>query len=904
MRGRVRAVDVFVVLCGLSLAVAGNLLGNLVTDNVPARWSQYALPLLVPAIIAALIVSLLLGRVRSGTSRRDPRNRSRVRRRVTTGLIALDELLAACIGILSNAASSNLPRTLEPYALPLFALVTGCVIVLAVAASRITATRVREVSTRAQIVPLLQGEYNARTDKTASGVGYISLPPQAGDRPVDAGQLTPQGAGRAEPGAVAERNNTAAVVRVYDAAGGHLLVVGGAGAGKSTLLAELAKALLKRALAAKNVAHPGENTGLPVIFDLSTWAVDRLPLDEWMVEELRVKYNVRPSTARTWVATGDVIPLLDGFDEVPRALRYECAKKIDEFYERQKARRTQESPPLVVCSRQDAVAETNGEYAKAAANELSSNPVFSAPARQPDSRAGTRAQRTWSQGFKERFDIPPLRDADILAYLKRGDDEFAPLARAVEHDDALRDMLRSPLILRLVTLTYRNLPETKIPRAGEVEVWRRQLFHDYVAETLRPKHHGDADEPSSEAEVPYDQPYEEADAERYLAWLAWNMRASGMIDFHSDAVQPGWLPDARAFDRYRVGTTVAYGLIAGATIGLTYALIHAMGPGADPQLATTSASLVGLQRWVGPGGALALAGLVAGLGCGLIDAIFIGLAFRLTRGAIKPVYQALGEPSTLPPERGGIDRWSLTGALFGVARGALIYALAFGFVFGPHGAIVAGTTAGVADGLLGGVVFGVAGRNLAYIQPRLWSWSVAGAAAALGIVIYLVMSLSLGMAFLVLGGLGGLPAGGVIVALGCGLIAGLARGVDDARSHGRSAWGITRLAARALANGLVGGVVMGSLVGLTVTLLLGPTSASTLGIAAGLSGALVIGLRSGGLFALQRFALTRGLLRTRVMPPDLPRFLDYAAERYLLRRVGNGYRFSHALLRDYFAAMR
>jgi hypothetical protein len=40
------------------------------------------------------------------------------------------------------------------------------------------------------------------------------------------------------------------------------------------------------------------------------------------------------------------------------------------------------------------------------------------------------------------------------------------------------------------------------------------------------------------------------------------------------------------------------------------------------------------------------------------------------------------------------------------------------------------------------------------------------------------------------------------------------------------------------------------------------------------------------------------------MPPDLPRFLDYAAERYLLRRVGNGYRFSHALLRDYFADMR
>jgi hypothetical protein len=35
----------------------------------------------------------------------------------------------------------------------------------------------------------------------------------------------------------------------------------------------------------------------------------------------------------------------------------------------------------------------------------------------------------------------------------------------------------------------------------------------------------------------------------------------------------------------------------------------------------------------------------------------------------------------------------------------------------------------------------------------------------------------------------------------------------------------------------------------------------------------------------------------------LPRFLDYAAERILLRKVGGGYIFVHRLLLEYFALL-
>jgi len=45
------------------------------------------------------------------------------------------------------------------------------------------------------------------------------------------------------------------------------------------------------------------------------------------------------------------------------------------------------------------------------------------------------------------------------------------------------------------------------------------------------------------------------------------------------------------------------------------------------------------------------------------------------------------------------------------------------------------------------------------------------------------------------------------------------------------------------------------------------------------------------------------LWRARSIPWNLPQFLDYAAERILLRQVGGGYIFVHRLLLEYFASL-
>jgi hypothetical protein len=64
----------------------------------------------------------------------------------------------------------------------------------------------------------------------------------------------------------------------------------------------------------------------------------------------------------------------------------------------------------------------------------------------------------------------------------------------------------------------------------------------------------------------------------------------------------------------------------------------------------------------------------------------------------------------------------------------------------------------------------------------------------------------------------------------------------------------------------------------------------------GLAGALGFG----GLACIQHVVLRFLLWRSGQMPWNLPRFLDYAAERILLRKVGGGYMFVHRLLLEYF----
>ena len=121
---------------------------------------------------------------------------------------------------------------------------------------------------------------------------------------------------------------------------GELLILGEPGAGKTTLLLELARALLDRA--ARDEALP-----MPVVFPLSTWAARRPPLAEWLVGELVERYDVPRAVAQAWVAEEQILPLLDGLDEVPAEHRAACVGAINAF----RAGRRAGLGSLAVCCR-------------------------------------------------------------------------------------------------------------------------------------------------------------------------------------------------------------------------------------------------------------------------------------------------------------------------------------------------------------------------------------------------------------------------------------------------------------------------------------------------------------------------------------------------------------------------
>jgi len=114
------------------------------------------------------------------------------------------------------------------------------------------------------------------------------------------------------------------IKEVFDQARGKLLILGEAGTGKTTLLLELARDLLQQA---KNM----EDAPIPVVLTLSSWAIKQLPFEQWVVEELRTKYDIFLQVGKVWVEKSQLLLLLDGFDEVAPGVQSACIEGVNTY---------------------------------------------------------------------------------------------------------------------------------------------------------------------------------------------------------------------------------------------------------------------------------------------------------------------------------------------------------------------------------------------------------------------------------------------------------------------------------------------------------------------------------------------------------------------------------------------
>ncbi len=130
---------------------------------------------------------------------------------------------------------------------------------------------------------------------------------------------------------------TTSIIEVYDHASAGLLLLGAPGAGKSTLLRELASELVAR-------AENDATLPVPVILNLSSWAQQKMPLEDWLAEQLQLVYTIPRQLGRAWIEQNQLLFLLDGLDEVTASARASCVDAINIY-------RGEHFIPLVICSR-------------------------------------------------------------------------------------------------------------------------------------------------------------------------------------------------------------------------------------------------------------------------------------------------------------------------------------------------------------------------------------------------------------------------------------------------------------------------------------------------------------------------------------------------------------------------
>lgn len=298
------------------------------------------------------------------------------------------------------------------------------------------------------------------------------------------------------------------ITEAYDEAGDGLLILGEPGTGKTTLLFELANGLLVRA--ENDLSHP-----IPVIVNLSSWAIKRLPIATWLIEQLQLLYMVPPSLGRALLGRDQLLILLDGLDEVEASARSECIAAINTY-------RIEHRVPLVVCSRSQ-------EYLRQQPRLALSHAIM----------------------------VQRLNETQIDAYLASAGRQLEALRTALRSDSLLHELATTPLMLSILILTYRGKSIEDLPAEDSPEMRHQEVFARYVQQMLKQRNHSH---------------YTPLQTRRWLSWLAHHMKQRQLTEFYLDHLQPTWLSTKSS----RILYALLWVLVIGLAIGLVITRLHGL----------------------------------------------------------------------------------------------------------------------------------------------------------------------------------------------------------------------------------------------------------------------------------------------------------------------------------------
>ncbi len=403
-------------------------------------------------------------------------------------------------------------------------------------------------------------------------LGMENRPCMVDNRPWDMILQTPHAPDRALPAGTK-------IIDIFDQSQQSLLILGTPGAGKTTTLLELARDLLERAT--QDPIHP-----IPVVFNLSSWAVARQPLDLWLADELNKRYYIGKKTAQHWVAHDALLLLLDGLDEVQPQYRNQCIGEINTF-------RQQHTIALAICSR----------------------------------LADYDAQKNRLQ-LQDAILLQPLTLDQVNDYLQTFAPDYTPLKQALTIDKALRELVASPLLLSIMMIASQGTEVAQVDQQGTATLHRHHLFNKYIQRMFVRR-------------LPM-RFYSPQQTIPWLQTLACEMNERRQTVFLIEGLQPEWLRRNLRIQLYRLMFGLMFGLVFGLMFwrmsGLIFGIVFGMIIGSTSIQPTeklvfdyrVDKLILGL-----------MGGLICGLVFGLRYDLSIGLIFWLILGPIFGLILAL-----------------------------------------------------------------------------------------------------------------------------------------------------------------------------------------------------------------------------------------------------------------------
>lgn len=220
------------------------------------------------------------------------------------------------------------------------------------------------------------------------------------------------------------------VQEAYEASGGALLILGEAGSGKTHALVGVMLEYLKK-------CEKKKDAPIPFYIDLGGWDNPQEEFMEWCTNYISTRYGIDKKIVNAWMQEDDTLLVCDSLDQLDRRGRAKCIAAINKFMA------THGIISIIIASR-------DREYFE--------------------------SKRRLNVRGRIHFKLLSIETID--AELNKLDLGHQGLAKKMQSDRRLRELLRVPLFLNLAVAAYRGMSSIEIVKRDTS--WAESIVNSYL----------------------------------------------------------------------------------------------------------------------------------------------------------------------------------------------------------------------------------------------------------------------------------------------------------------------------------------------------------------------------------------------------------------------------------------